>query len=117
MKSIGKNDGKHAFSRKHDMAAGAKICVTAQREGSWPRHVSVGTLFRKQERGHMQNTKELKYRLYDLAYLYKKTKLWETLLDGQIFAVKFSDGEIGYICILHHGDEWRNSRPRRLSRT
>ena len=32
----------------------------------------------------MQNTKELKYRLYDLAYLYKKTKLWETLLDGQI---------------------------------
>ena len=39
-------------------------------------------------------------KLYDLAFSYKKTKLWKKLYDTQMFAVKLSDGEIGYICVM-----------------
>lgn len=39
-------------------------------------------------------------RLYALAFEYKKTKLWNILWDTEIFAVKMSDGEIGYISIM-----------------
>lgn len=38
--------------------------------------------------------------LYDLAFQYKKTKLWTKLYDMDLFAVKLSDGEIGYISVM-----------------
>lgn len=41
--------------------------------------------------------------LYELAFKYKKTKLWTILWDREIFAVKLSDGRIGYISIMGHG--------------
>lgn len=39
-------------------------------------------------------------KLYALAFEYKKTKLWKILRDTEVFAVKMSDGEIGYISIM-----------------
>lgn len=39
-------------------------------------------------------------RLYQLAFAFKKTKLWRKLSDSQIFAVALSDGEIGYCCVM-----------------
>ena len=39
-------------------------------------------------------------KLYQLALQYQEIELWKTLLDNQIFAVKFSDGEIGYCCVM-----------------
>lgn len=39
-------------------------------------------------------------RLYELAFLYKKTRLWEKLSDTQIFAVKLSGERIGYVSIM-----------------
>ena len=39
-------------------------------------------------------------RLYELAFQYKKTKLWEKIRNLQIFAVKLSDGRTGYISIM-----------------
>lgn len=39
-------------------------------------------------------------RLYSLAFEYKKTKLWNSLWDTEIFALKMSDGNIGYITIM-----------------
>ncbi len=38
--------------------------------------------------------------MYDLAYRFKKTKLWEKLWDMELFAVRHADGEIGYCCIM-----------------
>ena len=39
-------------------------------------------------------------RMYELAFQYKKTKLWKKLHDTDIFAVKLSDGKIGYCCVM-----------------
>ena len=39
-------------------------------------------------------------RLFDLALNYKKTKLWKKLWDSQMFAVRFSDGGIGYCVVM-----------------
>lgn len=39
-------------------------------------------------------------KLYALAFSYKKTKLWNILWDMDVFAVKLSDGRIGYISIM-----------------
>lgn len=39
-------------------------------------------------------------KLYELAFAYKKTKLWNFLWDMEVFAVKLSDGRIGYISIM-----------------
>jgi hypothetical protein len=39
-------------------------------------------------------------KLYGLAFEYKKTKLWEILGDMDVFAVRLSDGRIGYISIM-----------------
>lgn len=39
-------------------------------------------------------------RMYDLAFQYKKTKLWKLLYDDEIFAVKLSDGAIGYCSVM-----------------
>ncbi|MGI6172378.1 MAG: DUF7309 domain-containing protein [Christensenellales bacterium] len=38
--------------------------------------------------------------MYDLAYRFKKAKLWEKLWDTELFAVRHADGEIGYCCIM-----------------
>ena len=39
-------------------------------------------------------------KMYDLAFQYKRTKLWKKMLDSELFAVRFSDGEIGYCCVM-----------------
>lgn len=39
-------------------------------------------------------------KLYELAFAYKRTRLWETIWDTEIFAVKLLDGRIGYISIM-----------------
>lgn len=39
-------------------------------------------------------------KLYELAFKYKKTKLWMQLWESQIFAVKLSGGRVGYISII-----------------
>lgn len=39
-------------------------------------------------------------KLYQLAFEYKKSKLWNKLSDSQIFAVKHSDGTKGYCCVM-----------------
>ena len=38
--------------------------------------------------------------LYELAFRYKKTKLWNRIRDTEIFAVSLSDDRIGYISIM-----------------
>ena len=38
--------------------------------------------------------------LYKKAFEYRKTNLWKILWDDQIFAVKFSDKQIGYCCVM-----------------
>ena len=39
-------------------------------------------------------------RLYDLAFRFRKTKLWKKLYDSQLFAVKHADGSVGYCCVM-----------------
>lgn len=39
-------------------------------------------------------------RLYDLAFQFKASKLWTFVSEGDLFAVKLSDGEMGY-CVLY----------------
>lgn len=39
-------------------------------------------------------------KLYELAFEYKKTKLWKILWDSELFAVKLSKDRIGYISIM-----------------
>ena len=39
-------------------------------------------------------------KMYDLAFSYKKTKLWKQIFDSELFAVRLSDGEIGYCCVM-----------------
>ena len=39
-------------------------------------------------------------RLYDLAYRFKETKLWEQLGDDQLFGVKHADGMVSYCSVL-----------------
>ncbi|MBR4211776.1 MAG: hypothetical protein IKR84_05250 [Oscillibacter sp.] len=38
--------------------------------------------------------------LYEAAFRYKKTKLWKQMFDSELFAVRLSDGEIGYCCVM-----------------
>ena len=38
--------------------------------------------------------------LYALAFRFRKAKLWNRLLDDELFAVQLSDGEIGYCCVM-----------------
>ncbi|MDO4564002.1 MAG: hypothetical protein Q4C04_00115 [Clostridia bacterium] len=42
----------------------------------------------------------ISYTLYDLALEFKKAKLWMELYDTQLFAVRHSDGTIGYCCVM-----------------
>ena len=39
-------------------------------------------------------------RMYELAFQYKGTKLWQQLYDDELFAVQLSDGAIGYCCVM-----------------
>jgi len=39
-------------------------------------------------------------KLYELAFQYKKAKLWKKLYDDEVFAVKLPDGKTGYISIM-----------------
>ena len=38
--------------------------------------------------------------LYDLAFAYKKTKLWNHLYDDSLFAIECKDGTICYVCVM-----------------
>ena len=44
-------------------------------------------------------------RLYELAFEYKKAKLWNTIWSYLFFAVKMSDNRIGYIRVSGLGNE------------
>ena len=39
-------------------------------------------------------------RMYDLAFAFKNTRLWETLSDMDLFAVRLPEGEVGYCCVM-----------------
>ena len=39
-------------------------------------------------------------KMYESAFRYKRTKLWKNMQDTEVFAVRFSDGEIGYCCVM-----------------
>lgn len=39
-------------------------------------------------------------KLFELAFIYKKTKLWKMLWDNEIFAVSLPDGQIGYCSVM-----------------
>lgn len=39
-------------------------------------------------------------RMYELAFQFKGIKLWQQLYDDEVFAVKLSDGEIGYCSVM-----------------
>ena len=43
---------------------------------------------------------------YEMAFAYKKAKLWKKLWDNDVFAVKLSSGEIGYISIMGQNGEY-----------
>lgn len=38
--------------------------------------------------------------LYELAFAFKNTKLWNKMTDGDLFAVRLPDGEIGYCSVM-----------------
>ena len=38
--------------------------------------------------------------MYELAFAYKKTKLWKSMFDSEVFAVNLPDGEIGYCSVM-----------------
>lgn len=40
-------------------------------------------------------------KLYTIAFKFRKKKVWNNVLDIHVFAIKFSDGNIGYINITH----------------
>lgn len=42
----------------------------------------------------------LKDQMYDVAFRYKKAGIWKKLWDNEIFAIKLTCGEIGYISIM-----------------
>ncbi len=42
-------------------------------------------------------------KLYELAFKFRKTKLWDILRRGSFFAVKLSDGRMGYIRLIRDG--------------
>ncbi|MBQ6987173.1 MAG: hypothetical protein IJQ25_09320 [Oscillibacter sp.] len=44
-------------------------------------------------------------KLYEAAFAYRNTKLWKQMFDSELFAVRFSDGEIGYCCVMGLGGE------------
>ena len=45
-------------------------------------------------------SEDTKKTLFDLAFQYKKRKIWKRLTDQDLFAVQLPDGEIGYCCVM-----------------
>lgn len=45
-------------------------------------------------------------RLYELAFQYRKTKLWDMVSDEHVFALKLSDGTIGYVSVMRYGQDY-----------
>lgn len=45
-------------------------------------------------------------KLYELAYEYRKTKLWKKISEDQFFAIKLNDGQIGFVNIMGAGNEY-----------
>ena len=45
-------------------------------------------------------------KLYELAYEYRKTKLWKKISEDQFFAIKLNDDKIGFINIMGAGNEY-----------
>ena len=45
-------------------------------------------------------------KLYELAYEYRKTKLWKKISEDQFFAIRLKDGQIGFINIMGAGNEY-----------
>jgi hypothetical protein len=45
-------------------------------------------------------------KLYEIAFKYKKTKLWKKLWDTEVFAVKMSDGEIAFLSVMGRAGEY-----------
>ena len=43
--------------------------------------------------------------LYDLAFQFKKDKIWKKLYDSELYAVRLDDGQIGYCCVLGRNGE------------
>ena len=43
--------------------------------------------------------------MYELAFQYGATKLWAKLTDGELFAVRHTDGAIGYCCVMGNQGE------------
>ena len=41
-----------------------------------------------------------KDKLYDAAFRYKKAGIWKKLWDNEVFAIKLTCGEIGYMSIM-----------------
>ena len=39
-------------------------------------------------------------RLFEIAFQYKKAKLWTKLWSNEIIAIQFSDGKTGYLCVM-----------------
>lgn len=39
-------------------------------------------------------------KMFQLAFQFRGTKLWQLLYDDEVFAVQLSDGEIGYCCVM-----------------
>lgn len=47
----------------------------------------------------------MKDNLYQLAFEYRKTKLWEKLWDTDLFALRLKDGRLGYVSIMGKAGE------------
>ncbi len=47
----------------------------------------------------------MKKRLYDLAYQFRKTKIWTKMYEDEIFAVELDGGEVGYCFVMGNGGE------------
>ena len=43
--------------------------------------------------------------LFDAAFRYKKCKLWNKLWSSELFAIRFSDGETGYVSVMGRGGD------------
>ena len=39
-------------------------------------------------------------KLYQLAFAFRKAKLWKSLYDNELFAAALPDGEVGYCCVM-----------------
>lgn len=61
---------------------------------------SSARMARPKDKNYKRGSKMANDRMYDLAFQYKATKLWKQMYDDEIFAVKLSDGEIGYCNVM-----------------